>query len=398
MKLAILGLGTVGSGVINLIQKNRDIIEQRAKDTLEITHVYSRSLNNRYGVDLTGIQQTQDINDIINSDVDTVIEVMGGIDSTYEIIKQLLQAGKHVVTANKDMLAIYVEELSRIANEHQVQFNYEASVGGGIPVILGMQYGLNANRISRIVGILNGTTNYIMTRMAEDGWSFDKALAEAQAKGYAEADPTNDVGGFDAQRKIAILTRLAYRQEVTLDDIFVKGLQSVELKDLQVAQANGYIIKLLGLTEINDGVLDIMVAPMMLPADTQLAKVNEAMNAVVVNGDAIGETLFYGPGAGSMETASAVVSDTMMIALFGFIGNTETEGKAHVQHSVVARPYYLRITGDEDQARAALGDYIELIIQSEQGETCLKTVPVSLDDFDTIMAGVEIQASYPIID
>lgn len=396
MKIAVLGLGTVGSGVINLLRQNKDIIEERINGTFEITHVFGRE--NRYNLDLSEINHTQDIDEIINSDVELVIEVMGGIDFAYETTKALLRAGKHVVTANKDMLAIYVEELSRIANEHQVQFNYEASVAGGIPVILGLQNGLNANHITRIMGILNGTTNYILTRMTYDNWDFDYALEKAQELGYAEADPTNDVGGFDARRKTAILSRLAYRKEINLEDVAVTGIEDLKLADIQIAKEAGYTIKLIGLSEVRDGLIDMMVAPMLLKSTSQLAKVDEAMNAVFFNGDAIGETMFYGPGAGSMETASAIVADTMNIVSFGFIGNTETEGKAPMAHSDFQRHYYVRVAETPAElAKALTPEFYEVITTGENG-TAIKTQPMNIEESIAKFKDFDVLAMHPIAD
>lgn len=396
MKLAVLGLGTVGSGVINLLRQNKDIIEERINGNFDITHVFAR--DNRYNLDLSGIIHTQDIDEIINSDVDLVIEVMGGIDFAYETIKSLLKSGKHVVTANKDMLAIHVEELSRIANENEVQFNYEASVAGGIPVILGLQYGLNANHITRIMGILNGTTNYILTRMSQDDWEFDYALNQAQELGYAEADPTNDIGGFDARRKTAILSRLAYRREIDVEDVAVTGIEELELTDIQIAKEAGYTIKLIGLSEVQDGQIDMMVTPMLLDSATQLAKVDEAMNAVYFNGDAIGETMFYGPGAGSMETASAIVADAMYILSFGFIGNTVTEGKAPIAPQSFARKYYVRVEESTTSLENALdSNFFEVVYSGEEG-TAFTTEPVTMEDAKAQLKDFNVQAIYPIAD
>ena len=374
----------------------KDIIEERINGNFDITHVFAR--DNRYNLDLSGIIHTQDIDEIINSDVDLVIEVMGGIDFAYETIKSLLKSGKHVVTANKDMLAIHVEELSRIANENEVQFNYEASVAGGIPVILGLQYGLNANHITRIMGILNGTTNYILTRMSQDDWEFDYALNQAQELGYAEADPTNDIGGFDARRKTAILSRLAYRREIDVEDVAVTGIEELELTDIQIAKEAGYTIKLIGLSEVQDGQIDMMVTPMLLDTATQLAKVDEAMNAVYFNGDAIGETMFYGPGAGSMETASAIVADAMYILSFGFIGNTVTEGKAPIAPQSFARKYYVRVEESTTSLENALdSNFFEVVYSGEEG-TAFTTEPVTMEDAKAQLKDFNVQAIYPIAD
>ncbi len=395
MKIAVLGLGTVGSGVIKLLTQNKQIIQERTNETVEITHVFGRS--NPYNIDLANVTYTDDIEEIINSDVEIVIEVLGGIDFSYQIIKKLLSAGKHVVTANKDMLAIYVEELSRLANENRVQFNYEASVAGGIPVILGLQHGLSANNIHRFMGILNGTTNYILTRMTQDDWDFNQALEQAQKLGYAEADPTNDIGGFDAQRKTAILSRLAYRKEINLDDVSVKGIEELELIDIQLAQQLGYTMKLIGLSEMRDDQIEMKVGPMLIPSNSQLASVSEAMNAVFFNGDAIGETMFYGPGAGSMETASAIVADVMGIMNFGFIGNTETQENALITSEEFPRHYYVRLSASEEIEQIAQEHHYEIVYSEEDG-IVLYTPSMTPKELKDSLSTQSIQALYPIID
>lgn len=284
MNIAILGLGTVGTGVVELLQTNREKISGTLGETLTVSHVYVNNLTKQRTVDLTGMTITDDINTIYNSDIDLVIEVMGGIKGTYQILQKFLKKGVHVVTANKDLLALHIDDLSQLANQQQVTLAYEASVAGGIPVIRGIQTGLNSNQLTQVLGILNGTSNYILTRMTQDGWDYQTALTKAQELGYAEADPTNDVEGFDAQRKIALLSRLAYEKVIKLDEVKQKGISSLELVDLDYARQAGLVMKLLGKSryDVANQTVSVNVEPVLLPMTHQLAHVNDAMNSVLL--------------------------------------------------------------------------------------------------------------------
>ena len=370
MKIAILGMGTVGSGVIKVIQENQVEIQQFTNEPIEVSHVFAKTINNQHDADFQNVIVTENIDDILNSDVELVVEVMGGIDFTFGLHQKFLSKGIHVVSANKDMLAVHIKELAKIGDENKAQLGYEASCAGGIPIINALTYGLQANKINRVMGILNGTTNYILTKMTQDAWSYDKALKDAQEKGYAEKDPTNDVEGLDARRKIALLSRIAYKQNLNVEDIPVRGISQVSVQDLEYAQAAGLTMKLLGKSEYHGDKVQISVEPVLLPNNHQLATVNDAANAVYVNGNAFGETMFYGPGAGSLETASAVVSDVMNIAKFGFVGNLIVEENANIDLVGEAASYFIRFAQGQTEVQLdvnykVIADEDELVIITE---------------------------------
>ncbi len=316
IQVGLLGLGTVGSGVALTLEKNREWIEACIGRPLRITRALVKNKKDYGHLELPDdLIITEDIQDILeDEDISIVIEVMGGIHPAREFILQALQKGKNVVSANKDLIALHGPEIVRTASENQVDFLCEASVGGGIPIVLPLQKSLTANRVEEIAGIVNGTTNYILSAMTEEGLSYAEALAQAQKLGYAEANPASDVGGLDAARKIAILTSIAYRANVTLDDVQVEGIENISARDIQVAGELGYVIKLLAVAKkMDDGVV-LSVHPAFVPARHPLAAVRGAYNAVYVVGNAVDDVMFYGKGAGSFPTASAVLGDVMEIA------------------------------------------------------------------------------------
>lgn len=393
MKIAILGMGTVGSGVIKVIQENQEVIQQFTNEPIEVSHVFAKSINNQHEADFTNVIVTENIDDILNSDVKIAVEVMGGIDFTFSLHQKFLSHGIHVVSANKDMLAVHIKELAKLGNEHQAQLGYEASCAGGIPIINALTYGLQANKINRVMGILNGTTNYILTKMTQDGWSYEKALEEAQAKGYAEKDPTNDVEGLDARRKIALLSRIAYKLDINVDAVPVKGISEVDTFDIELAYKAGYTMKLLGKSEYNRDKLNISVEPVLLPNRHQLATVNDAANAVYVNGNAFGETMFYGPGAGSLETASAVVADVMNIAKFGFVGNLSVEEEAVIKQTADNNVYYVRFAkGYQDIQVNVAYDVI-----NEGDDVVIITEAIGSQALEALKESNEVAAVYAII-
>lgn len=398
MKIAILGLGTVGSGVLKVIQDNQELIQKQIGEPIEVTHVFGKVLANIHDCDLTGIKQVEDIDALIEEDLDLVVEVLGGIEFTYEVHLKFLKKGVHIVTANKDMLALHLDELADLGNKNGAQINYEATSAGGVPIVNSLQYGLQANKISRVLGILNGTTNYILTKMTQDNWSFDQALEEATVKGYAEADPTNDIDGFDAQRKITLLSRLAYKKRVNIEEVPVKGIREVDVKDIGIAQKNGYIMKLLGLSEYDDEHLEISVEPTFIPDTHQLAAVHEGMNGVFVNGNAIGETMFYGPGAGSLETASAIVSDVMNIAEFGYVGNLLPTEQARITNDFSKHPYYVRFNGEEEEVKTQL-EALDLSFNRlrEDAQFTIQTEALSNKERDQLIEKTNIAAIHRML-
>ncbi|MBA5729443.1 homoserine dehydrogenase [Aerococcaceae bacterium INB8] len=393
MKIAILGMGTVGSGVIKVIQENQMEIQQFTNEPIEVSHVFAKTITNQHDADFQNVIVTENIDDILNSDVELVVEVMGGIDFTFGLHQKFLSKGIHVVSANKDMLAVHIKELAKIGDENKAQLGYEASCAGGIPIINALTYGLQANKINRVLGILNGTTNYILTKMTQDAWSYDKALKDAQEKGYAEKDPTNDVEGLDARRKIALLSRIAYKQNLNVEDIPVRGISQVSVQDLEYAQADGLTMKLLGKSEYHGEKVQISVEPVLLPNNHQLATVNDAANAVYVNGNAFGETMFYGPGAGSLETASAVVSDVMNIAKFGFVGNLIVEEDANIDLAGEAASYFIRFAKGQTEVKLD----VNYKVIADEDVLVIITEDMSANALEQLENSHQVEAVYVVI-
>jgi homoserine dehydrogenase len=316
VNVGIIGWGTVGSGVARILLNQRDFIMKPEELSIGLRKIADLDITTPRGVDVDPSLLTADGTDVINDpEIDIVVETIGGLEPASEFILSSLRARKHVVTANKAVLAMRFRELFQTARANSVRIGFEASVGGCIPIIRSLQEGLSANRVQAIYGIVNGTSNYILSRMAEKGVNFSEALAEAQEKGYAEADPAADVEGIDAANKIAILTSLAFGSDVRLDDVFVEGITRITQRDIQYAQELGYRIKLLAIAKlVEDTKIQVRIHPTMLPERSMLANVNGVFNAIYVVGNATGSTMFYGRGAGQMPAASAVVSDIMDIA------------------------------------------------------------------------------------
>ncbi len=308
-KIAILGLGTVGTGVAKVVEENARQIERKLGKPLTVKSILVRHFKDGPYRQL----MIDDFSRIERDDeIRVVVETIGGVDAAYEYTKRALEAGKHVVTANKQLVAEKGCELLEMARKKNVNYLFEASVGGGIPVLHPLTECLCANRVDEIYGILNGTTNYILTRMVRTGAFFSDALREAQAKGYAEADPTADVQGVDAGRKICVLADLAFGAQVRPQDVPMEGITKLSLRDVKVAQRAGYRIKLLGrCLRMPGGGRTAYVAPHLVPEEHPLANVEDVFNAVVVKGNAVGEVMFYGRGAGELPTASACVSDVL---------------------------------------------------------------------------------------
>jgi homoserine dehydrogenase len=312
--VGLLGMGTVGTSVVKILTENANDILQKVGVPVKIKKIMVRQLDKVRDIEVDA-EFTTNIDDIINDqDIDIIVEVMGGIIPTKDYIVRALAAGKHVVTANKDVVAKYGQEVFEAADQSKVDFLFEASVAGGIPIIRPLKQCLAANKISEVMGIINGTTNYMLTKMTNEGLDFDSVLAEAQSKGYAEADPTADVGGFDAARKIAILASIAFGSRVSIDDVYVEGITTISTEDIAYAKELGYVIKLLAIAKDDERGIDVRVHPAFIPAKHPLAAVQDVFNAIYIKGDAVGETMFYGRGAGGMPTASAVVSDIIDVA------------------------------------------------------------------------------------
>lgn len=314
IKVGLLGLGTVGSGVVRIIENHQDKLFHRVGCVIEVKKVLVRDFEKERLIDIPRDILTTNVDEILNDpEISVVIEVMGGIDGTKEYLIRALENHKHIVTANKDLMALHGGELLKIAKQNKCDLYYEASVAGGIPIIRSLVEGLSSDRINRIMGIVNGTTNYILTKMAKEGRQYDEVLEEAQKLGYAESDPTSDVEGLDAARKMTILATLGFSMPVELSDVLVKGISKVSKQDLDYAKQLGYTMKLIGLADRNEDGIEVSVEPTLLPEAHPLANVNDVFNAVYVYGEAVGETMFYGPGAGSLPTATAVVSDLVAV-------------------------------------------------------------------------------------
>jgi homoserine dehydrogenase len=316
IKIALLGLGTVGCGVVRVLQSHGAEMSERAGCRLTLGRVADADLTRpRDGVDLSTLPLTSDANQAIDDPaVQIVIELIGGLEPARTFILRALQAGKHVVTANKALLAHHGPELFEEARRNRVMLGFEAAVAGGIPLIRAVKDGLPANRILSVFGIVNGTCNYILSKMTDEGRDFAEVLKEAQAHGYAEADPTLDIEGLDSAHKLQILATLAFRTTVDLKDIYTEGITAVTQQDVVNATELGYRIKLLAIAKASEGTLETRVNPTLIPAASPLAAVSGVFNAVFITGDNVGNLMFYGRGAGQLPTASAVWSDTLEIA------------------------------------------------------------------------------------
>ncbi|KOP80033.1 homoserine dehydrogenase [Cytobacillus solani] len=310
ISIGLLGLGTVGSGVVKIIENHQDKLIHQVGCPVKVKKILVKDLNKERAVQVEQARLTTNPDEVLNDpEIDVIIEVMGGIDETKKYLKQALLNRKNIVTANKDLMALHGAELLTIASENGCDLFYEASVAGGIPILRSLVDGLASDRITKMMGIVNGTTNFILTKMAKFGSAYEEVLKEAQELGYAEADPTADVEGLDAARKMAILSTLGFSMKIDLDDVKVKGITGITENDLEYAKQLGYTMKLIGIAHREGEKVEISVQPTLLVESHPLASVQDEFNAVYVYGEAVGETMFYGPGAGSLPTATAVVSD-----------------------------------------------------------------------------------------
>ncbi|KAB2332905.1 homoserine dehydrogenase [Bacillus mesophilum] len=312
ISIGLLGLGTVGSGVVKIIKNHQDKLMHQVGCPVSIKKILVKDIHKQRAVEVDSSLVTTDPDEVINdADIDVIIEVMGGVEETKEYLLTALKNRKHVVTANKDLMAVYGSELLAVASQNGCDLFYEASVAGGIPILRGLADGLSSDRITKMMGIVNGTTNFILTKMSQQGLAYEDVLKEAQELGYAESDPTADVEGLDAARKMAILSTLGFSMNIDLDDVKVKGISSITEEDLAYGKQFGYCMKLIGIAERDGEKVEVSVQPTLLAKSHPLASVQDEYNAVYVYGEAVGETMFYGPGAGSMPTATAVVSDVV---------------------------------------------------------------------------------------
>jgi len=311
----MIGLGTVGVGTLKVLLENKREIERKIGSRLEVVKISDLDITSERPVEFDKSILTTNVNEVIdNPDVDIVVELIGGVHPAKDFIMRALSNGKHVVTANKELIAKEGSDILDEAGRRGVDFAFEGSVGGGIPIIRPMKTSLAANRILEVVGIVNGTTNYILTKMANEGRDFAEVLAEAQKAGYAEANPTSDVEGYDAKYKIAILASIAFTSRVSVDDVYCEGITKVSQRDIEAAREFGYAIKLLAIAKRKGEKMQIRVHPALISTSHPLASVNDVYNGIYVRGDFVQDVMFYGPGAGSLPTGSAVAGDIIEIA------------------------------------------------------------------------------------
>lgn len=397
INIAIMGYGTVGSGVAEIIVTHKESLAKRAKEEINIKYILDIR---EFPGDPLEEKFTKDFNDIINDDdIKVVVEVMGGLHPAYDFVKACLEKGKSVVTSNKELVAAKGAELLQIAQDKNVNFLFEASVGGGIPIIRPMSQCLAANEVVEVAGILNGTTNFILTKMIREQMSFEDALALAQKLGYAEKDPTADVEGLDAVRKICILASLAYGKHVYPDNIHTEGISKIALADVAYASAWGGVIKLIGsVKKLDDGRIDIFVAPMILDSGSQLAGVDDVFNGIMVRGDSTGDVVFYGKGAGKMPTASAVVADVidcikhLKARKYLFWADSENEYVLPYDESVCSM--YLRVSFEDGTdintvAADVFGEVSFINKQGSKNEAAFITPQMTVEKFNELANKLE---------
>lgn len=390
IKIAVLGYGTVGSGVVEVLNTNSALIARRAGQEVGVKYVLDLR---DFPDDPVQRKIVHDFSVILNDpEVDIVVETMGGTKPAYEYVKRSLQEGKSVCTSNKELVAAHGAELVHIAKSRNVNFLFEASVGGGIPIIRPLNQSLTADKIEQINGILNGTTNYILTKMAREGSDFDDVLKEAQELGYAEKDPTADVEGYDACRKIAILTSLAYGQQVDYEDIYTEGITKITAKDFIYANKMGAAIKIFGTSKKIGGCLYAMVAPQMIKSDNPLFAVNDVFNAVCVTGNMLGDVMFYGQGAGKRATASAVVSDVVdAVKHMNVNVMTIWEDEKQVVSPMddMVNRFFVRVSVEEKEKAEKVFENPEFIDAGVEGEIGFLTEPMTEKSFSDAIAGFE---------
>ncbi len=389
VNVGIIGLGTVGGGVYRLITTHAERYRKNLGIDLRIARVCNRSEKRAHELGIDPEQFTSDWRDVVSDpSIDIVVEVIGGEHPATEIFEQSFAAGKHVVTANKALLGRHMEKLAAAARTAGVQLRCEASCGGGIPIVNTLEHDLSGNEVITVAGIVNGTTNYILSRMAEEGLGYEEVLADAQRLGYAEADPTADVDGLDAASKIAILSSIGFATRITTDDVHAQGIRAISAQDIEVARKLGYAIKMLAIGRRTDSGIDVRVHPAMIPASHPLAGVSGAMNAVYVVGDAVGETMFYGAGAGAFPTASAVVGDVLALAKPLSVGTNPLPEPEPFKRELAIRDirglstrYYVRVVPDDTgDARARAEEVLtkhgiatEQVMALEDGSLALVT-------------------------
>lgn len=393
MKIAVMGYGTIGSGVVEVLKINSAKIAKRSGEPVEVKYILDLR---EFPGDPMEDKIIHDYKTIVEDpEIGIVVETMGGVEPAYTFVRAMLEAGKQVTTSNKNLVAAKGAELIKIAREHGVNFQFEASVGGGIPIIRPLNKCLTADEIEEITGILNGTTNYMLTKMADEGADFDEVLKDAQEKGYAEKDPTADIEGHDPCRKIAILTSLVCGRQVDFEDIHCEGITKITATDMAYAKAMGRSIKLLASSRLEDGSYSCMVAPFMLPATHPLCGVNGVFNGIFVHGNVLGDAMFYGSGAGKLPTASAVIADVVDMVKHQntniFIDWSE-EKQELLDYKASRNAFFVRTTSDKAAIEAVFGQvaYVEADIAGTEGETAFTTEVMTEAKFEEQAARIEV--------
>ena len=380
--IAVMGYGTIGSGVVEVLATNKDSIAKRAGDEIEVKYVLD--LRDFPG-DPIEDKVVHDYQTIVNDpEVSVVVETMGGVEPAYTFVKAMLEAGKHVTTSNKALVADKGAELIALAKEKNVNFLFEASVGGGIPIIRPLNSCLTADEIEEITGILNGTTNYMMTKMSNEGLEFEDVLKDAQEKGYAEKDPSADIEGYDACRKIAILTSLVCGQQVDFNDIHTEGITKISATDIKYAKQMGRVIKLLASSKKTENGYSAMVAPFLLSPEHPLYNVNDVFNAIFVHGNVLGDAMFYGSGAGKLPTASAVVADIVDIAKHlnhNILIDWSSKKLELVDYKKAENVFFVRTTADKAKIESAFGNVEFVEVEGITGEIGFVTTSMKEDTF-----------------
>lgn len=372
MKIAVMGYGTIGSGVVDVLRINKDKIAERSGEEIEVKYVLDLR---EFPGDPMEDKIIHDYQTIVDDpEIGVVVETMGGVEPAFTFVKAMLEADKHVATSNKNLVAAKGAELIKIAREHNVNFQFEASVGGGIPIIRPLNKCLTADEIEEITGILNGTTNYMLTKMADEGAEFDDVLKDAQDKGYAEKDPTADIEGHDPCRKIAILTSLVAGQQVDFEDIHCEGITKISATDIKYAKAMNRSIKLLATSRKVDKSFTCMVAPYMLDSTHPLCGVNDVFNGIFIHGNVLGDAMFYGSGAGKLPTASAVVADVVDMVKHkntNIYINWSADKLELVGYKDSVNAFFVRTKSDKAKVESVFGNvtYIEGIVDGEVGFT-----------------------------
>ena len=390
MKIAVMGYGTIGSGVVEVLSINQEKIAKRAGEPVEVKYVLD--LRDFPGSPIED-RLIKDYMTIVNDpEVGVVVETMGGVEPAYTFVKAMLEAGKQVATSNKNLVATKGAELIRIAREHNVNFLFEASVGGGIPIIRPLNKCLTADEIEQITGILNGTTNYMLTKMSEEGTEFSEALRDAQAKGYAEKDPTADVEGYDPCRKIAILTSMVCGKQVDFEDIHCEGITKITPIDIKYAKAMGCSIKLLATSKKVGDSYSCIVAPFMLPKDHALCGVGDVFNGIFVHGNVLGDAMFYGSGAGKLPTASAVVSDVVDMVKHQHTNiyiDWSEEKMELVDYKDRQTKFFVRTSSYPAAVLDAFG-HVNYVDADVEGETAFTTELMSEGEFESRVAKINL--------